>query len=438
MLANFRLEKILGMLVLLTIVAVLAERPILEKSFVIEPESGYNVFLYDDAIAGGNSQAELLDDQRYHWRCQLKPQYAYAHCGFEVLFDDQSQQGLDFRDYDSLRAWLDYRGPSQTVRFYLRNFDPAYSTVGDKVSTKYNQVEFNTRLLDEGPVEFSLSDFFVANWWFLEYRISPRLGHPQFDNVVIFEVQTGTDWAEGEHEFRLRRVELLGQHLKTEDWYLIIMGAWMAAILLFLGYRILLLNTEVSRRRKREQELMEINSLLDARGRELEEKAKTDALTGAFNRDGIEEAIRLGLWEWRNHNKPLSIVMMDVDHFKSVNDLHGHAVGDRVLTALSGLVQNHIRTSDLFARWGGEEFVLVCRDTSIQYAAQLADKLRELIGQQVFDNGLQVTVSFGVASLHARESLEQLFHRADEALYEAKRRGRNRVVIEDELPGGLA
>jgi len=207
------------------------------------------------------------------------------------------------------------------------------------------------------------------------------------------------------------------------------MSTWLGIFVIFLGYRIASLNNQVRSQKKRESELLEINSLLDVRSKQLEDKSKTDSLTGAFNRQGIEEAIRVGLWEWRSQKKPLSLVLIDIDHFKNINDTYGHATGDHVLSALSNIVKQHIRTNDLFARWGGEEFVLLCRDTRIEQANLIAEKIRELIEHFEFKDNLQVTASFGVATLNANETLEQLFNHADKALYEAKHQGRNRVVV---------
>jgi len=120
---------------------------------------------------------------------------------------------------------------------------------------------------------------------------------------------------------------------------------------------------------------------------------------------------------------------MDIDHFKKINDNYGHAVGDYVLAEVSQIVKQHIRGNDLFARWGGEEFVLVCRNTPIDQARLVAEKIRLLIADREFDNDLRVSASFGVATLHSNETLEQLFKAADEALYKAKNEGRNKVVI---------
>lgn len=420
-------EIILGLLVVFTIFAIAGEEQILEKRLVIDNTSNMPLHVYDDRGNGGKSSIHLEDEKNMRWHCILRDGYEFPLCGFEILFDKERTHGIDLRHYNKIRLWLDYNGPGQTVRISLRNFDPLYSKKEILHSTKYNQIEFNIGLLN-GVAEFSLKDFFVANWWVLENKIPPQLSHPQFDNVTIFEVQTGSGRPLGKHQFHLHKVEFIGQALSTADWYLAIMMCWLVIILSFLAYRIVKLKDEVVIQRKRESELLEINQLLDTRGKALERKAKTDPLTGAFNRLGLEEAISLGLQEWRKYQKPLSLVMIDIDHFKQVNDRHGHDIGDLVLSHLSNIVQQHTRAQDLFARWGGEEFVLVCRDTDIDSACAIAEKLRELINNQTLHNDITITASFGVATLKAHENLEQLFKAADIALYEAKAAGRNRVV----------
>jgi diguanylate cyclase (GGDEF)-like protein len=429
MFVKWRLEIILISLVLLTIVAIIAEKKILQASLSITPQSGYSIEAYDDTRSGGNSRAEIINPQTFQWRCVLKNKFTYPYCGFEIFFDPKRENGVDLSHYNKIRLWLDYKGPNKTLRIYLRNFDPLYSTPGVEASTKYNQLEFSTDLLKNQVLEFSLKDFFVADWWLIEYNIPPQLRHPQFDNIVMVEIQTGSKEPLGEHDFHLKKVELIGQRLTTEKWYLMIMLAWLGVIVLFLAYRIATLNSQVRSQKKREAELLEINSLLDVRSKQLEEKSKTDSLTGAFNREGIEEAIRIGLWEWRSQKKPLSLILIDIDHFKKINDMHGHAIGDHVLATLSHIVKQHIRTDDLFARWGGEEFLLVCRNTRIEQASLIAEKIRELTANYTFNENVKVTASFGVATLNANETLEQLFNNADTALYQAKRDGRNRIVV---------
>ena len=428
---KMRFEKALLVLVVLTALAIVGQRWVLLETFVVTPDKGFDSRLYDDSPSGGGSEVELLANSgdHYEWRCHLRNGFAYPHCGFVVQLTPSHTQGVDFSRYRRVKIWLDYTGPNDSVRIFLRNYDPRYSLEDDDTTTKYNQLEFSP-IPGQNYYEFSFDDFFVANWWLREKAIPPNLSHPEFDNTVAFELQTGSGHLPGEHHFVMRRLEFIGQRLDTEDWYLTIIVVWAVLILLFLGYRILELTGEVRERKRREQELIDVNQLLDSRSRELEAKVKMDSLTGAFNRDGIEEAIKVGLWAWRHSAQPLSIVMMDIDHFKRINDQYGHAVGDDILAGISALVKEHIRETDLFARWGGEEFVLVCRNTRIHYAQHIAEKVRGMIAEHKFDQNLQVTASFGVATLAGGRTIEQLFKAADDALYRAKEAGRNCVVAE--------
>ena len=242
---------------------------------------------------------------------------------------------------------------------------------------------------------------------------TPHLGRPEFDNIVTLEVVTGTEAPLGDYRFVLKRVEYDAQHLSTERWYLLIMSIWLGLALLYLLMRLVKLQT-------RSAELVQI--------------ATTDALTGAFNRKGLEEVLQQALADWREHRQPLGLVLIDIDHFKTVNDTYGHQAGDRVLSRLAELVRGHVRGQDLLGRWGGEEFLLVCRDTGLNQALAIAEKLRALVADQDFGDGLRVTASFGVAALASERPLEQLFAAADAALYRAKAEGRNRVIAEAMAP----
>jgi len=428
---RFTFEKTLAVLILLTLVAVVAEEPLLKTTLTLDAGDG-TLGHYSDQQDGGNSSSELLSSDVLEGHCRLGGKINFPYCGFELIFDQKRVDGLDLRNFRRIKLWLDYRGPTPSIRLYLRNHDPRYSDPQVLDSTKYNQIAFNADLArGDGPIELSMDNFVVANWWFQRFGMGPELVHPQFDNIVILEMQTGVDYQLGEHWFKLDKVELTGQVLSTTVWYEGIMGVWLTLALGFLGSRMVVMKRELKRRSEHERALLEINALLDSRSRELEAQAKTDPLTGALNRDGIKEAVQLGLQEWRRERKPLSVIMFDLDHFKQINDQWGHATGDLILTRVSGLVRNHVRTSDRLARWGGEEFVLVCRKTDLAQAKKTADKLCALIRSHDFEQSADLTVSasFGVAALHRDESLDQLFERVDRALYKAKERGRNCVVV---------
>ena len=169
--------------------------------------------------------------------------------------------------------------------------------------------------------------------------------------------------------------------------------------------------------------------------REVERLSTTDPLTGLSNRRHFDAAAQLEILRARRHHRPLSAVMLDVDHFKLVNDTHGHAAGDRVLVALSGLCVAMSRRTDLKARLGGEEFCLLLPETSAASAHQVADRIRTGLQGLPFENAgrtFHVTVSMGVAGHTGEEVLDALLARADRALYQAKDSGRNRVVVAGE------
>ena len=151
-----------------------------------------------------------------------------------------------------------------------------------------------------------------------------------------------------------------------------------------------------------------------------------DTLTAVASRRRVEDVLRDELAA-QGQGRPVSLIIVDVDHFKQVNDLHGHNTGDEVLRAIARILQREVRALDLVGRWGGEEFVVVCPDTGLEGAVGLAERLRAKIARQDFGRIGQKTASFGVAEAHVGESALALVERADRALYAAKRGGRDRV-----------
>lgn len=423
------IEKAIVGLLLLTLIALVAERRLLKVTMDMTPDDGYAVSVYGDYVeGGGKSRANLISAENWEWECTLNQEIPYPYCGFELILSDDRTKGLDMRGMRNVRIWLDYEGPADSVRLYLRNYDPTYSMPLRYDSTKYNLAEVSAKR-PNGFIDVDIADFFVANWWFQRFKLSPKLTHPQFDNIVVFEVQTGNSAPPGDYRFRLNRVLVTGQRVDSQQWYQLILGCWIVAAIAFLASRFVGMNRRIQQHRAREIELTQLNNLLDAHGKKMEERSKLDPLTGAFNRQGVKEALEAGLDERRASGKALSILMLDVDYFKKINDTHGHLVGDQVLMALSEQIKKHTRADDCFARWGGEEFVVVCRNTHVLNAQNMAEKLRQAIEGFRFENDVSFTVSIGVAELHESETLEQMFSRADKALYKAKEMGRNRVVV---------
>ena len=168
---------------------------------------------------------------------------------------------------------------------------------------------------------------------------------------------------------------------------------------------------------------------LRARIGELEQLAATDHLTGAWNRAHLDRVIASELARSLASRQPLSLVLFDIDHFKNINDKFGHAVGDKVLRELARLVRSVNRSSDLFFRWGGEEFVVLVSSAGYRHAEVVAAKLLRAVADHRFEGAGAVTISIGVAEHDGDESPEAWFQRLDAALYEAKQTGRNRIVV---------
>jgi diguanylate cyclase (GGDEF)-like protein len=183
----------------------------------------------------------------------------------------------------------------------------------------------------------------------------------------------------------------------------------------------------------------EMRRRLRSRKRELEaalgriqELANRDSLTGLYNRRYAQELIDHHVHLKDRNGRPLAMALIDLDHFKQVNDQYGHAVGDRVLQTFAQQARQATRDADIVARWGGEEFLIVMPETSADGAALLVERLREALSAVAVSDAvpaLRIAFSAGITAHRAGEHTDQTVHRADEALYEAKSAGRNRSVV---------
>ena len=166
------------------------------------------------------------------------------------------------------------------------------------------------------------------------------------------------------------------------------------------------------------------------------EMSMTDALTGLLNRYGLQRALQRELAESRRYARPLSCLLLDLDHFKAVNDTYGHAAGDAALTQAAHVLAESVRGSDVVCRYGGEEFLVLAPETNLRGALALAEKIRLAVSSRLFGAdalSFPLTFSVGVARLRDGESGNDMIARADEALYQAKQAGRDRVEASDEV-----
>lgn len=176
--------------------------------------------------------------------------------------------------------------------------------------------------------------------------------------------------------------------------------------------------------------LREMTASLSARSRNLEQAALTDGLTGMQNRRYFDDALKEYLGEFRRIDRPVGLMILDLDHFKQVNDTYGHDAGDEVLRSVAKCLKSMTRYHDVVARLGGEEFAIVAPNMDLELLQRFAERMRKAIASLAIEAGntqLNVTSSVGLALWDREETAEDFYRRADKQLYEAKRQGRNRV-----------
>lgn len=184
------------------------------------------------------------------------------------------------------------------------------------------------------------------------------------------------------------------------------------------------------------EQFEELTQILQQKNRHLATLAMQDQLTGISNRHMFAELFTKELSMLKRYNGRLSLIMIDLDHFKAVNDTYGHNIGDFVLKTFTQIVLKQVREADILARWGGEEFVLLLRETVCDQAYLVSEKIRQSVEGHVFGEVGKVTCSIGMTEIDATDTLESGIERADRALYEAKRNGRNQTVRCENDPSG--
>lgn len=167
--------------------------------------------------------------------------------------------------------------------------------------------------------------------------------------------------------------------------------------------------------------------------KELEKMASIDKLTNIYNRRMIDEFLNKEIEKEKRHSNGLSVILIDIDHFKNVNDTYGHQMGDIVLSQIAKLITENSRKSDIQGRFGGEEFIVICPQTTCKQALVLAEKIRASVENFIFEQIGIKTISLGISSFEENDTEEDLIKKADIALYQAKNSGRNRVILFEEI-----
>ncbi len=419
--------KMLGVLIAITLLTLIIQTHGPKRVLVLGKDSDIFIESIDDRGNGGKSIASLSrDGESFILDCAIiASDYQWPYCEISFSLMDKNGKGMDLTNYEQVKVWARYSIPQEFgIRFQLINFNPAYSREGDANSLKYNAIElFDTH--DRYPQIINMRHMQVPTWWLSQGRIPPDYWGPEYNDVRGVQISTGENVTAGKYRMIIERVEISGKYISDRSLYLSLLSLWTLMALVFFVTALRKTNIELLSNKQRQLQLEDLNRLLNQEQRELEHRLTRDPLTGVLNRDGLAPLFNQS---W-NPDSPqlLSLIFIDIDHFKKINDTYGHNIGDQVLLAFAQVLSENTRTQDLLARWGGEEFVLACPDTSLDNAVGLAEKLRRAIEGSEWPKQLQVTASFGVAQLLANESPTEFIARADKALYSAKAQGRNCV-----------
>jgi len=412
--------------IVLTCLAMVGHRFLPERRLALEgAQDGSNYFLMQSGD-GAPADIQWIDQPRFHFACQFPKATVDQGCSFGYQLHGKSvDQGLDLSRFQTLNLAIRYTGKARYLRVAIRNFDARFSKLDDLNSPKYNFVNIPARDLDR-PVAIKLSEFWVPEWWIDQYDLPRSLSQPDLSNATIFSIDLRGKLSETHHDIEIEKIEFVGDWISAETWYLGILCVWLV---IAATYGV---SQWVTMRRAHRDQRRKIDDL-ESEKENYRRLSTLDALTNVLNRHGIERFVETLL----TTRVPASVIIIDIDHFKNVNDRRGHYGGDRVLRKMGEILRAHTRNTDGLGRWGGEEFVLVCPGASLSRAAELAEKLRQKIMDTNFipDDPLPITASFGVAEARAGGSFEDAFRQADEALYLAKSRGRNCVVAaaEDQM-----
>lgn len=401
----------------------------MNTSLRVDGAGPYPVDVSDDRELGGASAASVVvAGHAPVITCRIELGYAWPYCSVGITLG-KAPHGVDLSRFDSVKLDIRAHGPAPIpVVVYLRNVDPAYYRPGSFDTLKVNMLEYAPANGDE-PFTTPLANFHVATWWIQQFRVPAAHARPDLGNVVAINVGTGSNVGQGLYTIGVRSIEFYGKWISQVELLALLVALWSVTAIVYLvaGFREARRAAVVASSGRRELERM--NAALERERQALAIVANHDPLTRLYNRAGLRNRLALLRAAVDAQHRHLSVMFMDVDHFKRINDAHGHPVGDECLRGLAQLVDANVREQDVLCRWGGEEFVLACDGARLGVAAARAEHLRVVIEQAGWPQGVGMTCSFGVAEMVPGESMRDLLKRADEAMYAAKRAGRNCVRV---------
>ncbi len=425
------LHRLLIGLIIATALALLWHRYGMNSVLRIDAKSPLLMEAIDDRDNGGQTRSVLKrENGKLLLECDVSVAYQWPYCELAIKLK-QPPDGVNLSKYDTVRLAISYEGPEtqHQVRFFVRNFNPAYANLKDPTTLKVQELVYDPGLYAQ-PLEIDLSRFTVASWWTNNHKVPIEHLGTDFSNVSVLEISTGGTLVAGPHRITMDYIEFHGKLISPAAFRLGIIASWVIVMIAYLLADAALAHRALMASSRQQASLKRINEALRVQTQIFAKLARHDTLTGMLNPKGLGDELFELAKKQSDLIFPMSLIFIDIDHFKQINDQYSHSAGDQVLKNLANLVKDHIQNDDLLARWGGEEFLLVCPLTAVQAAAEMAEHLRQLISSRTWPNGIRVTCSLGISELTAGEDLGEGIKRAIAALHAAKENGRDRVEVE--------
>lgn len=434
------------------------EHPVIK----VGAHKNYQPFDYVDTLEHKGMVPAYLDilEKKIGVKFQVEKSYSWSEIKNKIKSKELDMLGLSIASADQTQ-YLNYTKPylSFPVSIITRDnisylHDPRQlkekkvlvtdgSVTQDLLAGKYPKIDFiGVPTIDEGlkMVSYGNAFAFVENiatsshyikgnglsnlkvsgdmGYHLELAMAVRKDWPEFSSIL----QKAMDSITEKEKDEIYSQWLFFDYEQEIDYYLVMKLITGLILLLMIPIVwVFLLRNQIIKRKKVEKELQEAV-------KKTTKLSITDTLTGIRNRLYLDQFLEEEIQRSQRYGNDLSIILMDIDDFKNVNDQYGHIIGDKFLVDFVGIILPMIRKTDVFGRWGGEEFLIICTETDLHTAVEIAESIRSKIATYVFETVGNETVSMGVAAFVPNDTIVSILSRADRALYSAKGNGKNRVV----------
>jgi diguanylate cyclase (GGDEF)-like protein len=387
----------------------------LEKYKTINLNSA-DIKTVDDRDAQGASIAQFVrTNQGVEFSCQIIRSYLdQPYCELVISIRDLSKaaalSGVDLSAYDQIGLWIQHNHSTQPgTRIELRNYNANYSVKGKVKTLKYNTLEYLEAYVSN-PVWLTLTDFYIPKWWNNRYNLSLNNGGTDFSNIHTIAISPSGLVQEGSFKLTIEKIELRGKYFATTTLISMLIALWSLAIGYVLHRSLSPKITKVAISPKTKETL--------------KFGAMSDPISGALNRIGLRKCFDQISPSDLQH---ISLIFINIDHFDNMTASSDQQTVDTILKRFVSKINDTCRSSDTIVRWNTEEFLLICPDTQLEQAVEVADKIRHCIQETEWPNKIALTCSSGVAQMYD-EDLNNLIARANKALYSVKNTGSNRTA----------